>query len=244
MIHLAMSHDEYRAVEAINFSSLVRMRISPRAYAHARYAPTSTETAAQRVGRALHSAVLERKPPQSELTPREKKAVIAMTTALGCHGLAGRLLAAGSPEVSVDWTDVDTGLKCKGRCDWISERGELVDLKSTSTLDYRAWSLSAERYGYDLQLAWYLRGLRASGIHVTSTWIVAVEKEPPSDVGCFAVSSDVLRRADEECTELLTRVAMCEQRGVWPGRYPDATPLQVPYREREKANSDDKDAGW
>jgi len=122
----------------------------------------------------------------------------------------------GRSEVVLMWRDVDTGLWCKGRADYLRfsrDTGTIYDLKTTR--DCRDFSRSIATYGYDRQAAFYLRGCKALGIDVQSFWFVVVESEPP--FGVMAAPLDPVTLADGELqvAELVKKVAQCEATGVY-----------------------------
>ncbi|MBK8772278.1 MAG: PD-(D/E)XK nuclease-like domain-containing protein [Rhizobiales bacterium] len=133
-------------------------------------------------------------------------------------------------ECSLIWTDVNSGLQCKARPDWIvPSTRTLIDLKTTISIDGRRFGASVARYMYHCQMAHY-----AAGIHSGSGWmpqsilLVAVEKSAPYDVGVFEIDADSLWYATDEVGKLLVRVAECRASGRWPGRYTEPQALQLP----------------
>jgi hypothetical protein len=244
---------EYRALDAVNWSSLKWMATSP---AHYKYHLTHArpDTPAMALGRAVHTAVLEPDEfplrytvwhasrrtneyrafmeaaeinGQEVLTPDEYAKCLAIRDAVESHAVAGPLLCGGDAEVTVTWTDAATGINCKGRADYI--RGvQLVDLKTTRSLDPRDFQRTYHALGYYGQLAFYLRGLAANGAVAPECYLVAVESEPPHDVAAFRPTEDALYAGDVEVAELLARLKSCIERDEWPGRYPNETELDLP----------------
>jgi hypothetical protein len=91
------------------------------------------------------------------------------------------LFASGVAERSYFWIDDCTGLLCKCRPDWINfDLPAMVDIKSTDDCSEGSFARDVEKYWYDVQSAWYLRGV----VEVTGTWVnnfsfVACEKKNP-----------------------------------------------------------------
>lgn len=260
-----MTFRDYATIDAVNWSTLKEMGRSPLHYAHRREQARADNASLLR-GRLVHTAVLEpdRLPLEWAVFDGERRAgkawedfksantnrgivkldeyaeAIAIRDAVRAHPIAAQLLASGRPELTVTWTDEATGLPCKGRADWVCDVPglvSLVDLKTTRDLDMRRFGSVAARFGYHAQLAWYLRGLRANGVEVDVARIVAVEAEPPHDVGVFVLDDGMLYAGDEECTEMLARVKACRDSGEWRGRYEREVPLELPawwYAQEEE----------
>ena len=91
-------------------------------------------------------------------------------------------------ESTIQWTDRETGLACKGRLDWLSSAPPVIlDLKSLADAEMRALQQATARHDYHCQLAFYRAGLRANGIECESVKIVAVEQSEPYDVAVFGL---------------------------------------------------------
>lgn len=252
-----LSWDEYRALEATNWSSLKNLRSSPLHYITARSRPHKT-TPAMALGSATHTAILEPKKYAQEVAvwhggvrrgkvydawclDNEGKTQIravdevditGMADAVREHFTARKLLEQGLAEVTIKWTDPITGLPCKGRADWLNvvagEHATLVDLKTTQSTDARKFGNLAARFGYHCQLAYYAHGIeQVTGLPVDVV-IIAVESSPPYDVGVFELSDDDLYAGLEEVYELLGLLKECLDKDEWPGRCDFSQPLQLP----------------
>jgi hypothetical protein len=244
--------DAYRKIKALNWTHLKRMRQSAKHFKY--WSEHETEdTPTMILGRAVHTAVLEpdRFPidyavwkgarragndweafqaanaDRTILRLEEYQWCLEIRDAVRAHPVAKHLLEVGEAEKTIVWTDEASGLKCKGRLDFLNGIG-LVDLKTTADLDPIRFGGQAARLGYHCQLAFYRRGLRANGIDVPVK-ILACEKDPPHDVAVLALDDDTLFAADEEVSLLLKRVVECRKSKQWPGRFGNVeAPLQLP----------------
>ena len=182
-----LAFEDYRAIHAVNVSSLKQMRESPLHYWHAVNAP-AVESPALFLGSATHCAVLEPErfareyvsaPEFGDLRFKENKArrdewkasnggkltlaadeyerLTSMRECVLAHDVARELLSEGRPEVTLTWTDPRTRIACKGRLDWLRDDC-IVGLKTTKNNNFRAFQSSVESYGYLLQWAWYQWG--------------------------------------------------------------------------------------
>jgi hypothetical protein len=81
-------------------------------------------------------------------------------TMIEAHPQLKKAFTDGAPEVSVFWTDAETGVPCKCRFDYLKPRA-IVDLKSFDArglpLD-KAIARAVALYKYNIQAAFYLKG--------------------------------------------------------------------------------------
>lgn len=148
----------------------------------------------------------------------------AMAEAVRQHPVAAELLADGEAEKALYFTD-PSGVRLRGRVDWLRPDGEIVDYKTSSTANPAELERKFYTYGYYMQAAWYMD--LAVALELTETprfRFIVQEKTPP-----FVVS--VVEYDPEDITEgrRLNRLAInlyseCQESCVWPG-YGDQTHL-------------------
>ncbi len=178
----ALSNAAYHALDAVGKSDLDKIA---RSQAHWKYA-VREETAAMRIGSAVHCAVLEpdRFAAEYVVAPdcdkrtkagkeqfaefeatHEGKSILSADDANLCfdlqaqvrhHPRAGQFLASGQPEVSALWKDEEFGVRCRARFDWLTPDGWLIDLKTTQDASAGAFARSCASFRYHVQAAWYL----------------------------------------------------------------------------------------
>lgn len=245
---------DYVRRPGVNFSLLKEMARSAKRYRF-RAANPIEDTARLALGRATHTAVFESDRfaieyavfpgprragkewdafcaahrGQTILNLDEYATALSMRDAVRAHPVAGPLLASGKPEQTVTWKDEETGLDCKGRIDWMAgSSSAFCDLKTTTDIDADRFGALATRFGYHGQMAYYREGLLANGLEIDAK-IIAVEADEPHDVAVFALANeDTLYAGEEMWRGALRRVADCQERGVWPGRYEAETLLILP----------------
>lgn len=159
----------------------------------------------------------------------------AMADEVLAHPVAGRLFEQdrGAPEVSLFWTDDETGVDCRARLDFLDYRTDrrtlITDLKTTANADPNAFGRTAADFGYEISTWWYLDALaHARGDDDAAFVHVLVEKEPP-----YLVS---VVQLDEPSVELGRRKAMraramfrdCTEADLWPGYSTDVEPVTLP----------------
>lgn len=248
------SYEEYDALEGVRWTNLAFMAQSPAHYQEAlarRY-----DNLTLRLGRAVHCALLEpdvfrerfvcytggRRDKRIKayqaflaehrgadvLTTEEMAHVVATAAAVRRHPVARRWIE-GAHEQTVVWTDPDTGLRCKARCDTITVP-KLVELKSTQDGDPRRFANRAAGLRYHCGLAFHLDGARAAGHELDpEPLIIVVESRPPYDCQVFSLIEHAVLAGRNEYRRLLQRVAECNASGQWPGRSPaEVVPLALP----------------
>lgn len=128
------------------------------------------------------------------------------------------LFVDGRAEQTIVWDE--GGVACRARLDWL--RNDLAcvdDLKKSRSAQPRAWQRSFWAYGYDMQAAFYLRGVRAAfGKEPLFRW-VAIEPDPPYALSVFQLSDAALDAAQVKIDMALEIWSECLRTGVWPS-YP------------------------
>ena len=249
-----MNFAEYRQLDAVNWSTLREMAVSPKHYHH-RLTTPRPDTGPMAFGRAVHTSVLEpdrlpleyaiwsggrrgtnahkewqaQQGGRQELSEGEYETCLDVRDAVHAHPVAANLLRGCQFETTVEWTM--TGIDCKCRPDAVKKR-TLIDLKTARTIDARKFGRNAYDLGYFGQMAFYAEGLAVStGVGDWEAFLIAVEADQPHDVGVFHIDPDSLYAAGVKAHELLDRVAECRESGQWPGRYPQQQDLTLPAWE-------------
>jgi hypothetical protein len=250
-IVLGMPPAEYHARPEVSKSRLDLLNRSP---LHFISAPPVVETAAMRIGTALHVAVLEPNDwstlyacaPDVDRRTKEGKAayaaaleavgggtllpaddyaaVLGMAEAVSRSSVASKLLARSLDcEVSVFWTDEETGIECRARPDALADdRSFVIDLKTTDDASPGAFERSIAKWGYHRQAAFYLDGVAAAtGKRPEAFVFVVVERNAPHAVASYALTDDALEQGRRENRRLLALLKECRELGKWPG-YPDS----------------------
>lgn len=159
------------------------------------------------------------------LLAHELAEVESMAAALREHPLAGSLLAegAGTPEASLFWRDVATGVMLRARTDWlphVSPNGRLIvpDVKTAVCADPDTFARAAATYGYARQHPWYCDGVKALGIAEDVAFLfVVVEKTPPYLVSVVELDPDDVRVGRELNRRAIEVFARCMTEDRWPG---------------------------
>lgn len=162
---------------------------------------------------------LDKYPYGIALTKKMWDTVFAMGNSIQSHKDAKLLLKNGIAEKTIFYRDRETGLKCKIRPDYYnSNLGVLVDLKTTLDCTADSFSKTIWNYRYDFQMAMYLEGLNLlTGKLFEHGVFIAVEKEPPYEVGVYKVDADLLMKGRIDYRRALDLLSECISKNEWPG---------------------------
>ena len=242
----AMTEEEYRAAPAVNKSTLWQIRRSPAHYRYALENPPA-DTPAWRVGRAIHAAILQprqfkkmyatipggldRRTKEGRaaydayiatagdkelLTADECAMVERIAQAVRSDKAAAALLEGCQTETPIFWTDQATGIECKCRVDAMKP-GIAVDLKSCADASTNAFLRDALKYGYDVQAAHYLRGIRGqNGGQMVEWYFIAIEKAEPYAVNVIHATDGFIDRGTWQLMGLMDKLKECREAGEWP----------------------------
>jgi len=251
-----MTEAEYRALDAMNWSTLSAGRASMAALKD-RIDHPREDKEAWVLGRAVHTLVLE--PHEFDAryavwfgADRRTKAgkeawadfqanaigketldagdaaearLIAESVRANADAMA--LLRGGHAEVPLVWTDADTGVRCKGRADYLSDL-LLPDLKTTRDASPRKFASAAYSYGYFSQLAFYADGAAALDGRQRAVYLIAVETARPYICQVYEVPQASLAVGRAEYKRLLEQYRHARENNQWPGYATGILPLSVP----------------
>lgn len=123
------------------------------------------------------------------------------------------------PEQTVIWREGPTWCRAMVDALPVTDGRYVVDLKTTGGSAHpRDWirgHLFAQ--GYDMQAAWYLRGLRAVGRKPAGFAFVVVENKPPYALSIVTLDPAAMALAERKVERALAIWRECMRTGVWPG---------------------------
>lgn len=148
-----------------------------------------------------------------------------------------RPFSDGTAEETLIWQE--HGIWCRARLDWLHADGRTVDdLKTVGgSANPDAWSRTLFNFGYDIQAAFYLRGVRAVlGTDATFRFVL-LETHPPYALSVVSLTPAALEVADRKVRLALNLWADCLEQNRWPG-YPQSTCyIDAPPWELAKAEA-------
>lgn len=187
------------------------------------------------------------------LSDREYERCLRIRDALARQPWRGALLdGPGLVELSVLWTDDDSGVRCKARCDrlslsyqrpdWPEPAPVVVDIKTSEDASPEGFRRSISRYGYHVQARLQLEGL---AYHDPRTWLdpgtlevrpeqyvwLVLEKAEPFEAALYSPSTEMLDEAGLRVRHALALWRECERSGHWPGFPGEPQLLDLPAWE-------------
>lgn len=256
-VHRNVPAAEYHAIEAVSATLLKKFLRQTPAHAKAMLdGRLAGDDIAMNKGTALHAALLEpamfdaeyvvvgdcrrnskewkehveANPGKTIMKESECDDVLGMRAGIWSDSLCKKLIeACDERELTIIWTDEETGLQCKARIDLYSTTlSTMLDVKTTGSLDrfeQTAWKLA-----YHVQLAWYSRAIASTGSPAKSIGILAVEQGVPYLPDVFEPSQDWFVRGHAAIEHAMPRVKQCMSTGIWPGYRTSKRPtvLDVP----------------
>lgn len=136
------------------------------------------------------------------------------------HPIIGKLLdGEGQAEVSA-FGKTDSGTWLRGRYDYVTPSGIIVDLKSIRSADPNDFARTAWAMGYDVQAAHYMETYRLATGRAPRGFIhVLAEKEPPYAVSVVQLDGEFLALGESKLRRAIARYEHCTSTGEWPA-YP------------------------
>jgi hypothetical protein len=144
-----------------------------------------------------------------------------IAVSIASHRTATHLLENGIKEQTLIWQDEETGIWIKIRPDCLNiEDGICLDLKKTQCASSDAFGRSCAEYGYDVQAALYLTGLRAIFKRDFDFAFLAVEEKIPHGCALYGTPLEMLERGMRRVRHALRTLRECQETGLWPSYQP------------------------
>ena len=241
-----MTEKEYRTAAGLNKSTLWNMRKSPAHYKYYLDHPQE-DTAAMKMGRAVHAAILTPTAYKREfailpegidrrtkagkeqyeefVTAAKEKEII---TAQDAEMVKHMVKAVRSNRAAVDilkgtrrekpfFWTDDNGILCKCRMDAITA-GRIVDIKTAQDGDTDIFIRESIKYGYHVQAAHYIDAYYKTISSKTPEWyFIVIEKSEPYCVNILKADIGFLDYGFMVRQELIEKLIKCQTEGNFPG---------------------------
>lgn len=159
------------------------------------------------------------------LDASEMERINGMTRNIRAHKGIAEKLSRGVAELSGFWVDPETGIMCKFRPDWIVHDEQeqiigMVDAKKTRDASKDGFLRSITNFGYDLQAAFYVDGMKALTGREVPFYFAAAEDEAPHAVGGYRASEAMLEKGRAKYRAALQILKWCVENQSWPTYQP------------------------
>lgn len=263
-IYYDIKSDDYHLRTEISSSALKRVLISPAHY-QAYLAEKIEPTPAQILGTCVHSAILEQdyskyicapdvrrntkawdsfceeNPGKLPLKQDDYNTVKEMFNAFYAHPMASKLIAKGKPEVSIIGTHEETGLKIKGRLDFLADVNDdlyIVDYKTASSAQPNDFKRQIFDFGYQISVAHYKSmAEKALGRNIKDVFFVVQEKSAPYAIRIFRASDNMLEMGLHLRDKGLYTIKQCQEKNEWPGYEPKVEEIELTSWHYEAMNN-------
>lgn len=143
--------------------------------------------------------------------------VNAIHRQLEAHGASPPMFEDGKPEQTVIWEE--SGVMCRARLDWLRDDFTAIDdLKSTSrSANPRSWSRTIFGMGYDVQAAFYARGVEKLTGVAPEFRLCVVETSPPYALSVIGLSPAAMTIGRKKVDVALELWRKCLAADEWPG---------------------------
>lgn len=252
-IQFGLSYEDYDAIEAARLSLLRFMKQSPAHYRHAETKPR-IDTDSLRLGRVTHRLALEpervmahiaiwdggrrfgkewdsfrRKNSHKEiLKPDELDECRSIAQAARLNQMTAPYLNGGQGEVTLRWTDEETGVLCKARLDFVAAIGVIADLKTCRDASPVGFGRSCASFDYHAQAAFYVDGYKACTGKELPFVVVAVEKSAPHVSQVYTLGEADLDAGRYAYGTWLSMLKKCRETGRWDGYAEGPMALSLP----------------
>lgn len=147
--------------------------------------------------------------------------LVRMRDALLEHRTAAYFIEEGVKEQSIFWTDAETqeALKCRPDIFIASDDLHIIaDVKTCESADTEDFTRACLRYGYAMQAAMYIEGLKTQYPGEYSFLFFAIEKTPPYSVNVMQMDKAFIDYGHIQFRDLLETVHRCKETGNWWGK--------------------------
>lgn len=171
------------------------------------------------------------------LLPEEFDTAQAMAAALRRHPRAAELFTAdGIAEQSLFWIDTDTGVECRVRLDYLTDR--IVDYKTTTCADPGHIAKTVANFGYHQQADWYLTGAIELDLIAPDAEFLFVfqSKTPPYLVKVVELDDTALKIGAERNQRARETFRDCTESGIWPGYGDNIEVISLPMYLQRRHN--------
>lgn len=147
------------------------------------------------------------------------------------------MFTEGMPEPVLIWKEGEVW--CRARLDWLHANYKFIDDYKTrgASASPEAASKAMIAEGWDIQAAWYLRGLaalRPTEARDTQFRFMVQEQDEPFAISVVGLSPDLMTLAQKKCIYGLTIFSRCLETGIWPGYPSDVCYVTMPPWEESR----------
>lgn len=166
---------------------------------------------------------------RTELTAAQYKTCMGVRDAVHKDQRARGLIARGMKQSAFYAIDHETGELIKCKPDNLLPDGGVLDLKSAVDASPDGFGRAVVKYGYDMQAFWYPDVIEQTVGEPPPYFVfLAVEKEPPYDMGIYFADEDTMTRGRILARRALLKIVERKRLQEWPSYTTDPQPVKLP----------------
>jgi hypothetical protein len=145
--------------------------------------------------------------------------MLAIEESVRNHELASKYLSGGFSEVSVYWTEKESGARCKARFDkWQPRMNAIVDVKTCEDITDEGIAKAITNYFYFIQEGHYINAALAAATKFEPRFVfIFLETQAPFEVRVGELPIEIRRHAQELIKPLYKLYQNCVSKNEWPG---------------------------
>jgi len=141
------------------------------------------------------------------------------------------ILSHGTPTVTLFWNDLETGIPCKARLDWLRQDDRFIaDLKTCRDISDYGFTKQVAQLKYYYQAYWYVEGMKVLTGDDYLFWFLCAEKNKYYQSRRFKIPPAEFQKrgVDSDIRDLKLRFADCLASDKWPGYDDELEELYLP----------------
>lgn len=161
--------------------------------------------------------------PKSCVTPDEMNTLDGMKAVFENNLYMKSLMNNARIENTVFWKDsIFKNIKCRARIDIMKDDILIVaDYKTTEDASHDKFYWDSLRYGYDMQSAWYPRGMKAITDKDYRFIFIVQEKKPPYSIAIYLPEKSYRDDAQVKISRALYNYSEAKESKNWEQGYPE-----------------------
>ena len=174
----------------------------------------------------------------------EYEKVMGIIRAISHHSKARDIFSGAFFERTGFYTDKKTGIWSRFRVDAVNRIENfgviLMDYKTSVNIDYGGFQRSISKYGYDIQMAHYMEGVKeiTGSYPDKNLWIVS-ENVFPNETSIFEAHDSVIEIGFKKRDKWMQRLGECLDSQKWPQANENILMMHPTLNDISKAESGD-----
>lgn len=215
----------YEPTPAMQFGTAVHTAILEPSRFHTLYAVQPKFDRRTKDGKALALAWEEANRGVLPIEQDDLNRIARIRESINRHVDASALLQSSITEQSYFWTDHETGIQCRIRADLLKLAADgcieaIGDLKTTLDASRDGFVRAIDKFGYDLQAAFYVDGIKHLTGREVPFYLMPAESNAPHGVALYRVGPKSIEVGRAKYRAALQLLQWCREHNSWPSYQP------------------------